>query len=127
MKRPVIAVLATALSFGSLVFAQQQPSKSYGDPKKVTASDSTGQMKTTEGVVKEFEAGKKLVLTTIDNKTMTFKLDQKNTTANVDPAVAVGANVKVTEQKSGDGTKSLTVEPASKTSTSSQLEPGAKS
>lgn len=120
MKRPVIAILSTALLLGASAFAQQPPSQPYGDSKKVSAADSTGQMKTAEGTVKEFEAGKRLVITTIDNKTMTFKLDQKDATLNIDPSVAVGANVKVTEQKSADGTKSLTVEPVSKSSTSSK-------
>jgi hypothetical protein len=117
MKRGVIAVLSAGLLLGAPVFAQQDTSKPNGDEKKISTADPTGQMKTVEGTVKEFEAGKRLVLTTIDNKTMTYKLDQKGTTLNIDPSIAVGSHVKVMEQKSGD-TKSLTVEPVSKPLTS---------
>ena len=83
-------------------------------------------MKTSEGTVKEFEAGKKLVLASIDSKTLTFKLDQKGLTLNVDPSVAVGSYVKVTEQKVGD-VKSLTIEPVSKPLDSLATDAGAKS
>jgi hypothetical protein len=122
----MIAVLSAALSFGTLAFAQQDPYKPNADEKKVSMGDAAG-LKTTEGTVKEFEVGKKLVLTTVDNKTMTFKLDQKGATLNIDPSVAVGAQVKVTEQKGSDGMKTLTVEPAAKSSTSAKSEPGSKS
>ena len=124
MKRGLIAVLSAGLLFGGPLLAQN--SKSYGSEKKVSAADPTGQMKTVEGTVKEYTAGKKLVLTTIDNKTMIYRLDQKGTTLNVDPSIAVGSHVKLMEQKSGD-TKSLTVEPVSKPLTSGPGYSGAKS
>ena len=126
MKRRVIGVLSAALLFGAPVFAQQEPSKPYGDEKKISTADPTGQIKTVEGTVKEFEAGKKLVVTTADNRTMTFRLDQKGMALNLDPSVAVGSQVKVTEQKSGD-TKSLTVEPVSKSMTSATGDSAKKS
>jgi len=125
MKRRVIGVLSAALLFGAPVFAQES-SKPYGDEKKIATADPTGQMKTVEGTVKEFEAGKKLVVTTADNRTMTFRLDQKGMALNLDPSVAVGSQVKVTEQKSGD-TKSLTVEPVSKSMTSATGDSAKKS
>ncbi len=125
MNRRVIAALSTALLFGGPVLAEQKYAKPAGDEMKVSTADPTGEMKTTEGTVKEFEANKRLVLTSIDNKTLTFKLDQKGTTVNIDPSVAVGSRVKVTEQKSGS-TKSLTVELISAPATSPSGNPGAR-
>lgn len=109
MKRPAIALLSAVLLLGFPAFAQEPT-----DTEKKSTVDPTGQLHTFHGTVKQYEAGKQLILTTSDKKTKTFKLDQEGLTVNVDPAIAVGAQVKVTVQKSGDGTKSLTVAPISR-------------
>ena len=125
MKRRVITALSVALLFGSPVIAQQYQ-KPAGDERSVSSTDPAGEMKTSEGTVKEFEAGKKLVLTSIDKKTLTFKLDQKGLTLSIDPSVTVGSHVKVTEQKVGE-TTSLTVEPVPGPLASSATDSGSKS
>ena len=116
MKRPAIAILSAALLLGFPVIGQQDPAAPDDNQRKASSTDATGQMETFEGTVKLYEAGKQLIVTTSDKKMKTFRLDQEGLTLNIDPAVAVGAQVKVTVQKSGDGTKSLTVAPLAKAS-----------
>jgi hypothetical protein len=67
--------------------------------------------KTVIGTVKTLDAGKKIVVTGPKNKDFSFDLDDKDMTANVDPAVAVGNKVKVVESTDDAGKKMLTVSP----------------
>jgi hypothetical protein len=67
--------------------------------------------KTVIGTVKTLDAGKKIVVTGPKNKDYSFDLDDKDTAANVDPAVAVGNKVKVVEGTDDAGKKTLTVSP----------------
>ena len=67
--------------------------------------------KTVIGTVKTLEAGKKIVVTGPKNKDYSFDLDDKDMTANVDPAVAAGNKVKVVQSTDDQGKKTLTVSP----------------
>lgn len=67
--------------------------------------------KTVIGTVKELDAGKKIVVTGPKNKDYSFDLNDSDTTANVDPAVAVGNKVKVVQSTDDAGKKTLTVSP----------------
>jgi hypothetical protein len=67
--------------------------------------------KTVIGTVKTLDAGKKIVVTGPKNKDYSFDLDDKDMTATVDPAVAVGNKVKVHEGTDDAGKKTLTVSP----------------
>jgi hypothetical protein len=69
------------------------------------------QGKTVTGTVKEYDAGKKLVVTGPKNKDYSFDLDDKNMSAEVDPAVAVGNKVTVKEHKDAEGKETMTVSP----------------
>ena len=63
------------------------------------------------GTVKSLEAGKKIVVTGPENKDYSFDLDDKDMTANVDPAIAVGNKVEVIESTDDAGKKTLKVSP----------------
>ena len=89
-----------------------------------TATESTsttktkspsGTMKTkthtASGTVKEFESGKKIVVTTANKKNRSWDLDDKDTTYDVDSSVAVGERVRVTEKTDAQGHKTVTVAP----------------
>jgi len=67
--------------------------------------------KTVIGTVKELDAGKKITVTGPKNKDYSFDLSASDTTANVDPAVAVGNKVKVHEATDDAGKKTVTVSP----------------
>ncbi len=69
------------------------------------AADTKVKTESVVGVVKEYEAGKKIVVTGPDKKDYSFDLDQQ---ASIDGMVAVGERVKVT-YRSGDAGKTVTV------------------
>jgi len=73
--------------------------------------DTKTKGKTVIGTVKTLEAGKKIVVTGPKNKDYSFALDDKDMTANVDPAIAVGNKVKVVEKTDEAGKKTLAVSP----------------
>ena len=86
-----------------------RPSKSTSS----TAMDAPAQNRTILGTVKEYEVGKKLAVLTSDKIMEVFRLDDEKTTANINPSVAVGVEVKVLEMMK-DGKRTLTVEPLGK-------------
>ncbi len=119
MKR--ILAFAIALAFGfvsAAAFAQQtQPT-----PGTSMAGESTTKHKgpgpntktTTKwvvGTVKEYDAGKKIVVTGPKNKDSSFDLDQN---AAVSGDIAVGTKVKVTYTKDSSGQKVTRVAPYGK-------------
>ena len=113
--RPFV-ILSAALLLSAPLLAGQDPPKPSGDERRAASTESMGQTQSVEGTVKQFDPGKKLVLTTADSRTKTFNLDQKGLILDIDPSVAVGSQVKVTLKKGDDGTSRLTVEPTSKSS-----------
>jgi len=91
---------------GSKTMAQTTETKHKGP-----GPNTKTKGKTVIGSVKTLDAGKKLVVTGPKDKDYSFDLDDKDMTANVDPAVAVGAKVKVVESTDDAGKKMLTVSP----------------
>lgn len=91
---------------GDKTMAQTTETKHTG-PGKNTKTKG----KTVTGTVKEYDAGKKLVVTGPKNKDYSFDLDDKNTSATVDPAVAVGNKVTVKEHTDADGKETVMVSP----------------
>lgn len=69
------------------------------------AADTQVKTESVVGVVKEYEAGKKIVVTGPNKKDYSFDLDQQ---ASIDGMVAVGERVKVT-YRSGDAGKTVTI------------------
>jgi len=91
---------------GDKTMAQKTVTKHTG-PGKNTKSKG---MKVV-GTVKTYEAGKKIVVTGPKDKDYSYDLDDKDMTATVDPAVAVGNKVTVKESTDDAGKKTLSVSP----------------
>jgi hypothetical protein len=70
----------------------------------VSAPDTKSKTESVVGVVKEYEAGKKIVVTGPNNKEYSFDLDEN---AAVSGTIAVGERVKVTRRK-GESGESIT-------------------
>jgi hypothetical protein len=66
----------------------------------VNSPNTKSKMESVVGVVKEYEAGKKIVVTGPNNKDYSFDLDQN---AAVSGTIAVGERVKVTRHKGDSG------------------------
>jgi hypothetical protein len=92
---------------GDKKMAQTTETKSKTPGMKATKTKA----KTVIGSVKSYDAGKKIVVTGPKNKDWSFDLDDANTAATVDPAVAVGNKVKVVQSTDDAGKKTLTVSP----------------
>jgi len=115
------AAAVFALAYSATASARQDTSSSAtGDKTMAQTSETkhTGPGKNTKtkgtrviGTVKTYDAGKKIVVTGPKNKDWSFYLDDKDTTANVDPAVAVGGKVKVVKSTDDAGKVTLTVSP----------------
>jgi len=67
---------------------------------------------TVVGTVTEYTAGKKIVVLTGDGKKHDYDLDDKKTTASVDPRVTVGTKVQLELARDNSGNRSLHVSPA---------------
>jgi hypothetical protein len=107
------SALSVLLLGGTVAFGDDKPMEKT-DEMKVTTTAGTSKSKDhiVVGTVKEFEAGKELKVL-VGKKTHSFALDSKDVNISVDPAVAVGAKVKVIESKDASGIKTLTVNPTS--------------
>ena len=112
-------VFATTLSLlllvgGGIALADDTKTMESSKETKVTTTAGTtkSHSDTCIGTVKAYEAGKTLKVT-VGKKTRSFPLDAAKTTVSMDPSVAVGQKVKVVKAKNADGTKSITVTPAS--------------
>jgi hypothetical protein len=84
------------------------------DAKTETKADtSAGTMKsemdTVVGTVTTYDPGKKIEVLTAEKKSRSFRLDATDASASIDPGVAVGSRVRVTEQTGADKAKRLTV------------------
>jgi len=128
LKKNWMALSAAAVfAFAYSAAAQTSDSAASGDKTmaQTTETKHTGpgpntktKGKTVIGTVKTFDAGKKIVVTGPKNKDYSFDLDDKDTMATVDPAVAVGNKVKVHEGTDDAGKKTLMVSPYSGTTSS---------
>ena len=121
MKRILAMVFATSfgMALGGMAFAQSAQTTPKAPPGGTMESESTHKQtgpgpntkeksKTVVGVVKKYEAGKKIVVTGPKNKDYSFDLDEN---AGVTGDIAVGGKVKVTYSKSDSGQKVTTVAP----------------
>jgi len=120
MKRMLAAAIGSAYFSVALVgaaYAQTAQPTPKAPPGGSMASESTTKhtgtgpntktkTKTVVGRVKQFDAGKKIVVTGPKNKDYSFDLDDN---AAVSGDVAVGKKVKVTYSKSSGGEKVTTV------------------
>lgn len=119
MKRLQLGTLISVVSLvAGIALARQSDSAASGST--ATESKSTTKIKspsgttktkthTATGTVKEFESGKKLVVTTANKKDRSWDLDDKDTTYDVDSTIAVGSKVSVVEKTDADGKKSVSV------------------
>lgn len=107
------ATLSVLLLGGGAAFAQDKPMEKT-DEKKVTTESGTMKSKThtVVGTVKEYEAGKEIKVL-VGKKTHSWALDKSSEAVTVDPSVAVGSKVRVTETKNAEGIKTLKINPAS--------------
>src|ERR1017187_1432186 len=96
-----LSICATALAIGGLLLGQT-PTEKTQTTKKTTTHSATG-------TVKEYTQGKSIVVTSANNKDVTFDLVGQNVTANVAPEVAVGNKVRVVEKTDNNGNKTVTV------------------
>jgi hypothetical protein len=67
------------------------------------------EMDTVVGTVTTYDPGKKIEVLTAEKKSRSFRLDATDASASIDPGVAVGSRVRVTEQTGADKAKRLTV------------------
>ncbi|MBK6403711.1 MAG: hypothetical protein IPN03_19010 [Holophagales bacterium] len=105
MKRAGFLSLACiALSAGPVLAAFPAPE----DPPRPAMSRGTLE-KIFEGEVSEFAARRFLTITMEGDETRTFRLDERDVAAIVDPAVAVGSRVRVVESRTADGQRTVTV------------------
>lgn len=94
-----------------------QESKQVGntlEAKTETKTDTgngtvTGKVETYVGTVTIYEPGKKIEVMTGEKKTHSVTLDAKDTALAIDPGVAVGSRVRLTEQTGDDKTRRVTV------------------
>jgi len=107
--RTLTALLGAAFLAAVPLAAQQSPQPPPPEQKGGQARDSNSRV--VSGTVTEYRVGKWLAVRTADNGNETFALDDKDLKVSVDPSVAVGSKVKVTERVNGDS-RTLTVEPA---------------
>ncbi len=81
--------------------------------KAENAAPGGGTMKTdvdtVVGTVTAYDPGKKIEVVTAEKKSRSFRLDANDTRASVDPGVAVGSRVKVTESKGTEKARQVTV------------------
>jgi hypothetical protein len=68
-----------------------------------------GKIETFVGTVTIYEPGKKIEVMTGEKKTHSVALDAKDTALAIDPGVAVGSRVRLTEQTGDDKARRVTV------------------
>jgi hypothetical protein len=96
----VLAFLATGVALGQ-AYSSESTKK-----EKTSAGTVKTKTKTVTGIVKEYEAGKKIKITGPADKSYSFDLDEN---ARVDGAIAVGQTAKVEYTKDNDGKEHVTV------------------
>jgi hypothetical protein len=104
-----MALAGTAYAQAAQTTPKAPPGGTMESETKHTApGEAKEKSKTVVGVVKKYEAGKKIVVTGPKKKDYSFDLDDN---AGVTGDIAVGQKVKVTYSKSGNGQKVTTVAP----------------
>jgi hypothetical protein len=123
MKRSMAFAMALAFGFASAAALAQQTQPTPGTSmvtESTTKHKGPGpntkvKTQTVVGTVKEYEAGKKIVVVGPKKKDYSFDLDQN---AGVTGDIAAGTKVKVTYTKDNNGQKVTTVAPYGKKKTS---------
>jgi hypothetical protein len=109
MKRLLAVALAFAFGFvGTAALAQSQTKTHEESTAKYKGPGPNTKMKTESvtGTVKEYEPGKKIVVTGPKNKDYSFDLSEN---AKVEGSIAVGSTAKVEYLKGVDGKENVTV------------------
>lgn len=133
MKRFLAVLTIAGLGAAGSLVAQTKQETPQAPPGGTMEMKSTSKTKheghttkektqTVIGAVKEYEAGKKIVVTGPKNKDYSFDLDEN---AGVTGDVAVGTKVKVTYTKGDSGQKVTTVAPYVSKKKSKKKEPAA--
>jgi hypothetical protein len=102
-------LLSTALLAGTAVYAQSSQSEQRYQSAPAAAQEAR-ETEPITGKVKTYTPGKRLEIDVAVGMDKEYDLTDKNVTANVNPNVKVGTEVKVWE-KTADGRKMITVEP----------------
>jgi hypothetical protein len=119
VSRNLFSLIAAGTLVAGVAFAQDastDSTKTAVEQKSVTKHKGPGpntktKTHTMTGVVKEYEAGKNIEITTAKNKDEKIDLTDKDLTATISPDVAVGKKVKAVEKTDDNGKKTLTIEP----------------
>jgi hypothetical protein len=104
-----LSICATALAIGGLLLGQTPTEKTQTTKKTTNTATTKTTTHSATGTVKEYTQGKSIVVTSANNKDVTFDLVGQNVTANVAPEVAVGNKVRVVEKTDNNGNKTVTV------------------
>jgi hypothetical protein len=107
-----LSICATALAIGGLLLGQTPTEKTQATKKTTNTATTKTKTHSATGTVKEYNQGKSIVVTSANNKDVTFDLVGQNLTANVAPEVAVGNKVRVVEKTDNNGNKTVTVVPS---------------
>jgi hypothetical protein len=110
MKRGMVAAALCAFAMAAGPLAAGLSGSGGGDDRKKETMTSDAKSRVVTGTVTDYKAGKWLVIRTETNGNETFKLDDSDLKVRMDPNVAVGSKVSVTERVDG-GTRTLTVAP----------------
>jgi hypothetical protein len=115
MKRTLGIAAATAFSLVAAISLAQTTPPAGGTMHEETTTTHKGKGKNTKmktetvvGTVKEYEAGKKIVVTGPKDKEYSFDLD---TNVGMEGTINTGEKVKVTYTKGPDGNKVTTIAP----------------
>ena len=104
-----LSICATALAIGGLLLGQTPTEKTQTTKKTTNTATTKTTTHSATGTVKEYTQGKSIVVTSANNKDVTFDLVGQNVTANVAPEVAIGNKVRVVEKTDNNGNKTVTV------------------
>ncbi len=116
MKRITGAAIAVYFLAGAGAGAQTNTTQSQERAHTETTIKQKGpgpdikiKMETVVGMVKEYEAGKKIKITGPGDKTYSFDLDDKKEMARIEGSIVVGQMAKVSYHKADDGTEHVAV------------------
>jgi hypothetical protein len=104
-----LSICVTALAVGGLLLGQTPTEKTHTTKKTTDTATTKTKTHSASGTVKEYNQGKSIIVTTANNKDVTFDLSG---TATVPPDVAVGNKVRVVEKTDNNGNKTVTVVPS---------------
>ncbi|MBK9966157.1 MAG: hypothetical protein IPP07_15120 [Holophagales bacterium] len=104
MRVTFLSLACIALAAGPVLAVVPAPE----DPPRPAMGRATLE-KIFEGKVSEFAARLFLTITMEGDETRTFRLDERDVAAIVDPRVVVGSRVRVVDSRTADGQRTVTV------------------